>query len=144
MNDKYFVIAIVVALTLLADGFASVSADDADKAKAALPPASTAPIDFIRDVQPIFQRACLSCHGDEKQKAGYRLDVRAVAMKEGDSYAPNIIVGKSAESPLIQFVAGSGDLSERRNSLDAVGGGDLQERQESDGCQGLCRLGLER
>ena len=111
MNDKYFVIAIVVALTLLADGFASVSADDADKAKAALPPASTAPIDFIRDVQPIFQRACLSCHGDEKQKAGYRLDVRDVAMKEGDSYAPNIIVGKSAESPLIQFVAGSGDLA---------------------------------
>ena len=30
--------------------------------------------DFIRDVQPILVKACISCHGPDKQKAGLRLD----------------------------------------------------------------------
>ncbi|HVK07896.1 MAG TPA: DUF1549 domain-containing protein, partial [Gemmataceae bacterium] len=35
--------------------------------------------DFNRDVQPIFARACLSCHGPDKQKGGLRLDRPAAA-----------------------------------------------------------------
>ena len=67
-------------------------------------------IDFVRDVRPIFQRACLRCHGPEKQKGDYRVDVREIALKGGESFAPNIILGKSANSPLIRFVSGTGDL----------------------------------
>src|SRR5688572_31583940 len=76
-----------------------------------LPPAASRAIDYSTDVQPILRRACYECHGPTKEKSGYRLDVRSVALTGGESYAPNIVVGKSAESPLIQFVAGTGDLT---------------------------------
>lgn len=65
---------------------------------------------FVRDVQPIFQRACLRCHGPEKQKGEFRVDIRQITLQGGESYAPNIVPGKSADSPLIRFVAGTGDL----------------------------------
>lgn len=71
----------------------------------ALPGAAGA-IDFTRDVQPLFQRHCVECHGPEKQEGGYRLDVKRVALEGGDSHAPNIVPGKSGESPLIRFVTG--------------------------------------
>jgi len=72
----------------------------------ALPPAATRAVDFARDVRPIFQQHCISCHGPEKQRGGYRLDVKSIALTGGDGSAPNVIPGKSAESPLIRFVAG--------------------------------------
>lgn len=40
-------------------------------------------ISFSRDVYPIFQRACLECHGQRKQEGGLRLDVRAEALDSG-------------------------------------------------------------
>ncbi len=73
---------------------------------AALPPAAGRAVDFVRDIQPIFADACLKCHGPEKQKAEYRLDVKSIALTKGENHAPNIVPGKSAESPLIQFVSG--------------------------------------
>ena len=81
-----------------------------DSAPADLVPARTSEVDFVRDIQPIFQKACVQCHGPEKQKGGFRLDVRAGAFTLGDSYAPSIVPGKSAESHLVQFVSGTGDL----------------------------------
>lgn len=63
-------------------------------------------VDFIRDIQPIFRQACVECHGPEKQKNGYRVDAKSVALTGGDYHAPNIIPGKSSESPLIRFVSG--------------------------------------
>lgn len=68
-------------------------------------------IDFVRDVQPILKQNCLRCHGPEKQKGDYRVDLRKGALQGGESYAPNIIPGKSADSPLIKFVTGTGDLT---------------------------------
>ncbi len=63
-------------------------------------------IDFVRDVRPIFQKHCYACHGEKKQKSGYRLDIKSEAFKGGDLYEENIIVpGKAAESLLVQFVA---------------------------------------
>lgn len=66
--------------------------------------ASAAPVDFARDVRPILQKHCFSCHGPEKQKSGLRFDIRAEALRGGDSHAPNIIPGNAAQSPLVQFV----------------------------------------
>ena len=71
-----------------------------------LPPAVERPVDFVKDIQPIFQQACVKCHGPEKQKGSFRLDVKAAAFKGGDEHSPAIIPGKSAESPLIHLVAG--------------------------------------
>ena len=83
-------------------GIASVSVAAAAK----LPLPAQREIDFTRDVQPLFQKHCIECHGAEKQDGGYRLDNKRIAFEGGDSHAPNIVHGKSAESPLIQFVAG--------------------------------------
>ena len=74
--------------------------------------ASAASVDFVREVRPIFEKHCTACHGEKKQKSGLRLDVKITALKGGDQHAPNIIVGKSEESPLIQFVM-SADTDER-------------------------------
>ena len=42
-------------------------------------------VDFAKDVRPILERSCLGCHGPEKQKSGYRLDVREIALRGGDN-----------------------------------------------------------
>ena len=62
--------------------------------------------DFEREVRPIFERSCLGCHGPEKQKSGYRLDVRANALKGGDTGKPAILPHNAKESPLIRYVSG--------------------------------------
>lgn len=64
-------------------------------------------VDFVRDVRPLLQRHCHACHGPEKQKSDYRLDVRSVAFTGGESHAPNIVPGHSARSPLFQFLSGA-------------------------------------
>jgi len=68
--------------------------------------ASGEKVDFVRDIQPIFQQTCLKCHGPETHKNSYRLDAKSIALNGGDYHAPNIIPGKSSESPLIRFVSG--------------------------------------
>ncbi|HXJ59798.1 MAG TPA: PSD1 and planctomycete cytochrome C domain-containing protein [Verrucomicrobiae bacterium] len=71
-----------------------------------LPPPANRPVDFAREIRPIFENSCTSCHGAEKQKSSYRLDARASALKGGETYHPAIQPGRSAESPLIHLVAG--------------------------------------
>lgn len=74
-------------------------------ADAPLPAPASRPIDFVKDVQPILASRCYECHGEKKQKAELRWDVKSIALKGGDHGAP-ITPGKSAESLLIQLVAG--------------------------------------
>ncbi len=75
-------------------------------AKVELPPAAERAVEFEKDIRPIFEKHCVKCHGPEKQKSGWRADQKDSALTGGDNYAPNILPGKSAESPLIHFVAG--------------------------------------
>ncbi|MEO8353563.1 MAG: DUF1549 domain-containing protein, partial [Chthoniobacteraceae bacterium] len=70
-----------------------------------LPPPTDHPVDFVKDVQPLFVRSCAKCHGTEKQKGELRLDLKAHALKGGASGAV-IVPGSSAESPLIVAVSG--------------------------------------
>ncbi|MBL8864640.1 MAG: DUF1553 domain-containing protein [Planctomycetia bacterium] len=60
--------------------------------------------DFAKDVKPIFAKACVSCHGDTKQKGGLRLDRKADALQGGDSGAA-ILPRKAKDSPLLQRVS---------------------------------------
>lgn len=69
-------------------------------------------IDFVRDVRPIFDKHCMECHGAQKQESGFRLDVKALALKGGDNQGPDIIAGKAADSPIIRLVS-SKDKDER-------------------------------
>jgi mono/diheme cytochrome c family protein len=70
-----------------------------------LPPPAARPVDFAADVRPIFAAHCHACHGPEKQKSGFRLDTKEAALKGGDT-GKAILPGKSADSPLIRYVAG--------------------------------------
>ncbi|HCN29928.1 MAG TPA: hypothetical protein DIT64_14535 [Verrucomicrobiales bacterium] len=71
--------------------------------------ASAAPVDFVRDVRPIFERHCLECHGEKKQKSGLRLDIKSEAFKGGDNHGPDIVPGKAKDSPLIHFLTTDDD-----------------------------------
>ena len=68
--------------------------------------AADQPVDFARDVKPIFAKSCVSCHGAEKQKSGFRLDRKADALKGGD-IGRAIVPGKAADSPLVRYVSGT-------------------------------------
>lgn len=70
-----------------------------------LPPAATTEVRFKEDVQPIFDAHCIECHGASKQTSDLRLDLRAAILKGSGSGAV-IQLGKSAESRLIEVVAG--------------------------------------
>jgi mono/diheme cytochrome c family protein len=72
---------------------------------AKLPPAASRPVDFTRDVQPIFEASCWNCHGPKKSESGFRLDDRAAALKGGDR-GNDIVPGQSAASLLIHAVSG--------------------------------------
>jgi hypothetical protein len=80
-------------------------------ALAAIPVASharQAQVDFARDVQPILQKHCYTCHAGERVRGGgLRLDVRGEAMKGGDSGAA-IVPGDSEDSLIVRRVRGLG------------------------------------
>ncbi len=95
---RRFLIALVLASNLATGG---LSAE-----RPLLPPATSREIDFVRDIQPIFRARCLSCHDGAKQRGGLRLDLKSAAFKGGETFAPAIIPGKSADSPLVRLVAG--------------------------------------
>ena len=79
-------------------------ADDAPAP--ALPPPAAKGVDFAGEIRPILEASCYSCHGPKKQKADFRLDDRAAALR-GGTEGPAILPGKSAESDLILRVAGA-------------------------------------
>jgi mono/diheme cytochrome c family protein len=67
-------------------------------------PSDAAPVDFVREVRPIFEARCYECHGDGKRKSGLRLDVKAAALRGGDNHGPDIVPGQPEASPLLHFV----------------------------------------
>jgi mono/diheme cytochrome c family protein len=69
---------------------------------------ASAKVDFLKQIQPIFESSCYTCHGPKMQMAGLRLDEKSAALTGGQSGAV-IIPGKSAGSPLYRRVAGLGD-----------------------------------
>ncbi len=88
----------LLAITLIHAGANRVTA-------AELPAASSAPVIFSRDIQPIFEASCIKCHARGRDKGGFRLDTRETILKGGDS-GPAAVPGRSAESLLVELVAG--------------------------------------
>lgn len=56
-------------------------------------------LDFSRDIKPILESTCLSCHGGERPKGSLRLDTKANAIKGGDN-GTALVPAKPKESPL--------------------------------------------
>jgi hypothetical protein len=68
-------------------------------------PSTTPRVDFARDIQPILQHSCVSCHGARKQRGGLRLDDGVLALQGGNS---GVVIrpGNSRNSRLVRLVAG--------------------------------------
>ena len=70
---------------------------------AQLPPPANHRVDFAKEIKPIFESSCIECHGRGKSEGGFKIDTRETLLKGGDS-GPAILVGKSADSQLIELV----------------------------------------
>ena len=92
-------------LVLIFAGLALVAAVAVVAGAGADPAAAGAPVDFVRDVQPIFTRHCYECHDANKRKGGLQLDVKKLALAGGDE-GPVIEPGDPEKSKLIHFVRG--------------------------------------
>jgi hypothetical protein len=76
------------------------------------PPAVAGPpVDYLREIKPIFSARCTSCHGAIRQKAGLRLDTAEFVRRGGDS-GPAVEPGSSGKSLLIERVT-EPDLADR-------------------------------
>ncbi|HUB78341.1 MAG TPA: ankyrin repeat domain-containing protein [Bryobacteraceae bacterium] len=64
--------------------------------------AQTAKIDFAKDVQPIFQKNCVPCHGPALQSSGMRLDRKSVVMGRR-----GVVPGSSENSFLFHRISGN-------------------------------------
>ncbi len=98
--NRYLPVSVTALLTgsLIA---MSVGAAEVSKLPA---PATQADVTYATHIQPPFERSCLKCHGEEKQKAGLRLDSLEAALK-GAKSKKVIVPGKSAESEVVLSVA---------------------------------------
>jgi hypothetical protein len=81
------------------------------------------PVDFAKDVEPIFKASCYNCHSGTQPKARLRLDAKAGAMAGGLS-GPVIVPGKASASRLIHRVEGTGNEKQM-----PLGGAPLTSKQ---------------
>jgi hypothetical protein len=106
MNRNHLLICIGTTLAL-----AFLSAQGAEKKGvdvSKLPPPSTKTgLTYATDIQPIFAKSCVRCHGAEKAKARLRMDTLEGVLKGGES-GKAIVAGKSADSLLVVNVAYAG------------------------------------
>ncbi len=63
-------------------------------------------IEFWKDVYPVFEKNCLSCHGPEKQFANFRVD-RSEDFFGKQGREPLVFPKQSSRSPLIAIVSGT-------------------------------------
>jgi mono/diheme cytochrome c family protein len=78
------------------------------------------PVDFNRDIRPIFSNKCFACHGPDpaKREAGLRLDDAKIATAALDSGAVAIVPGKPDASELIRRISAE-DKDERMPPADS-------------------------
>ena len=75
------------------------------KSELQLPDAVQRPVDFIADVQPIFETHCYECHSGDTEEGGLNLAIKEKAMA-GSAHGPVIVPQKSRASSLVQLVSG--------------------------------------
>lgn len=64
-------------------------------------------IDFAQQIQPIFAAHCADCHGADLQESNYRLDVRDVALRGGDSGEAAVVGRMPDKSRLVHVIEGT-------------------------------------
>jgi len=82
-----------------------VWAELTDDQKAKLPPAADHNVSFSKEIYPLLKQSCTKCHGKGKAKGGFSIETREQLLAGGDTGA-SVVVGDSAESYLVELVAG--------------------------------------
>ncbi|KAF0178370.1 MAG: hypothetical protein FD161_1919 [Limisphaerales bacterium] len=91
-----------ITLSLCAGLALALTATAADKK---LPPAAKkSGLTFDKDIKPIFEKACVECHGEKKSKGKLKLDTLANTLKASEN-GKSVIPGKSADSALVKAIA---------------------------------------
>ena len=72
---------------------------------AKLPSPAGHTVDFEKEIKPLFEAACIKCHGRGKDKGGLSIETREAFLKGGDTGAAAVI-GKSKESLIVEAVSG--------------------------------------
>jgi hypothetical protein len=73
-----------------------------------LPPAVERDVDFHREVLPILAKRCALCHTQGRTEGEFSVATRDTLLRGGAS-GPAIVLGRSAESMLVELVAGVDD-----------------------------------
>lgn len=60
--------------------------------------------EYATVIQPIFEKKCYSCHGEEKQKGDYRMDTVEGLFTAGESELDPIVRGVAVESYLVETI----------------------------------------
>ncbi len=72
----------------------------------AAPLLAATPVDYLREVKPIFTQHCVRCHGDGKEEAGLRIDTAENARLGGDS-GSIVKLRADGQSLLLEVVEGT-------------------------------------
>jgi hypothetical protein len=97
-------------LLLIALGLSPAVALGQAKPKEALKPIEIAdvkhdgPVDFEKEILPIFRRNCLACHSATEAQSDLTLETPQSILK-GGSEGPSVVAGKSAESLLLKLAS---------------------------------------
>lgn len=67
------------------------------------------------EVYPLLKRSCITCHGPDEERGGFRIDRREDYFRRSDR-APLVVPGKSSESRLIAIVSGRASDMPLRNA----------------------------
>src|SRR5256884_5785558 len=95
----------ISVLAFLWAGWAVALAKITREQAKSLPRPASRKVDFVKEIKPIFEASCIKCHGRGRTKGDLSIESRETLIKGGES-GPAIIPGKSAESHLIELVAG--------------------------------------
>ena len=68
-----------------------------------MPAGAPAPVDFARDIQPIFEASCVQCHARGKEKGGFSLETREDFIDGGENGVA-AVVGLSAKSAVMDLI----------------------------------------
>jgi mono/diheme cytochrome c family protein len=86
---------LAAALVMLATATALNAADIA---------APSGLVSFRREVAPVLQQKCVTCHGPEKSKGGYQLHTFESLMRSGDSQEVPVVPGDPERSQLYRLL----------------------------------------
>jgi len=112
-NSCFRMFTVALGLTSVLALTSAIAADhDHGSAKvdaSKLPPAATKTgVTFAADIKPIFDVACVKCHGDEKPKAGLKLTSLEATLK-GTKDGKVVVPGDAVKSSLLISVACIGE-----------------------------------